>query len=198
MMWKLVLTVQEYSSFFQSVIVTGMIAINKGGPTWFLQQSTSSLGFMDELQGVQYLPESLFFFMESLQFSCSVVSNSLRPHGCTPGLPVHHQLLESTQTHVHWVGDASNHHILCRPLLLLPSIFPSIRVFSNKSVLCIRWPMRGWLVTNKENVNQDRNSSYKEQPVPIGRQAASKEEFPLPHPSFRLRSRSVQLWLTES
>ena len=34
----------------------------------------------------------------------------------------------------------SNHHILCRPLLLLPSIFPSIRVFSNESVLCIRWP----------------------------------------------------------
>ena len=34
----------------------------------------------------------------------------------------------------------SNHHILCRPLLLLPSIFPSIRVFSNESALCIRWP----------------------------------------------------------
>ena len=35
---------------------------------------------------------------------------------------------------------SSNHLILCRPLLLLPSIFPSIRVFSNESVLCIRWP----------------------------------------------------------
>ena len=34
----------------------------------------------------------------------------------------------------------SNHLILCHPLILLPSIFPSIRVFSNKSVLCIRWP----------------------------------------------------------
>ena len=34
----------------------------------------------------------------------------------------------------------SNHHILCHPLLLLPSIFPSIRVFSKESVLCIRWP----------------------------------------------------------
>ena len=54
----------------------------------------------------------------------------------TPGLPVHHQLPESTQTHVHWVGDA----ILCRPLLLLPSIFPRIRVFSNESALRIRWP----------------------------------------------------------
>ena len=37
----------------------------------------------------------------------------------------------------------SNHLILCRPLLLLPSIFPSIRVFSNESVLCIRWPKYG-------------------------------------------------------
>ena len=56
-----------------------------------------------------------------------------------PGLPVHHQLPEFTQTHVHWVWVPSNHLILCRPLLLLPSIFPSIRVFSNESVLHIRW-----------------------------------------------------------
>ena len=40
----------------------------------------------------------------------------------TPGLPVHHQLLEFTQTHVHRVGDATQHLILCRPLLLPPSI----------------------------------------------------------------------------
>ena len=40
----------------------------------------------------------------------------------TTGFPVHHQLLELTQTHVHRVGDATNHLILCRPLLLLPSI----------------------------------------------------------------------------
>ena len=45
--------------------------------------------------------------ISSVQFSRSVMSNSLRPHDCsTPGLPVHHQLLEFTQTHVHWVGDA--------------------------------------------------------------------------------------------
>ena len=53
----------------------------------------------------------------------------------TPGLPVHHQLPEFTQTVM-----SSNHLILCRPLLLLPSIFPTIRVFSNESVLHIRWP----------------------------------------------------------
>ena len=58
----------------------------------------------------------------------------------TPGLPVQHQLLEFTQTHVLQLVMPSNQLILCHPLLLLPSIFPSIRVFSNKSVLHIRWP----------------------------------------------------------
>ena len=56
-----------------------------------------------------------------------------------PSFPVHHQSLELTQAHVHWVSDASNQLILCHPLLLLPSIFPSIRVFSKESVFCIRW-----------------------------------------------------------
>ena len=58
----------------------------------------------------------------------------------TPGLPVHHQLQESTQNHVHRVSDAIQHSILCHLLLLLPSTFPSIKVFSNESVLHIRWP----------------------------------------------------------
>ena len=57
-----------------------------------------------------------------------------------PGVPVYHQLPESTQTHVHWVGDAIQpSHPLSSPLLL-PSIFPNIRVFSNESSLCRRWP----------------------------------------------------------
>ena len=60
---------------------------------------------------------------------------------CSPsGFPVHHHSPELPQTLVHWISDASNHLILCRPLLFLPSIFPSIRVFSNESVLHIRWP----------------------------------------------------------
>ena len=58
----------------------------------------------------------------------------------TPGLPVHHQLPESTQTHVHRVGVTIQPSHLCRPLLLLPSIFPSIRVFSNESALRVRLP----------------------------------------------------------
>ena len=56
-----------------------------------------------------------------------------------PCLPVHHQLSESTQTHIKSVMPSS-HLILCHPLLLLPSIFPSIWNFSNESVLHIRWP----------------------------------------------------------
>ena len=61
-------------------------------------------------------------------------------NGSMPGLPVHHQLPESTQTHVHWVSDAIQPSHLCCPFLLLSSTFPSIRVFSNESALCIRWP----------------------------------------------------------
>ena len=59
----------------------------------------------------------------------------------TSGFLVHHQILEFTQTHVHQVGDAIHpSHPLLSPSVLLPSIIPSIRVFSNESVLCIRWP----------------------------------------------------------
>ena len=58
----------------------------------------------------------------------------------TPGHPVHHQLLEFTQTHVHQVSDAIQpSHPLSSPLLL-PPILPSIRVFSNESTLRMRWP----------------------------------------------------------
>ena len=78
----------------------------------------------------------------SVQFS-SVSQSCLTlcdPMNCSmPGFPVHYQIPAFTQTHVESVMP-SNHPILCCPLLLLPSIFPSIRVFSNESVLLIRWP----------------------------------------------------------
>ena len=57
-----------------------------------------------------------------------------------PGLPVHHKLLEFFKLMSIESVMSSNHLILCCPLLLLPSIFPSIRVFSNESGLHIRWP----------------------------------------------------------
>ena len=65
--------------------------------------------------------------------SCLTLSNLM--NCSTPGLPVHHQLLESIESVM-----PSSHLILRRPLLLLPPIPPSIRVFSNESVLRMRWP----------------------------------------------------------
>ena len=87
----------------------------------------------------------LLIYLPSVQFSsvaqsCSTLCD---PMNCsTPGLPVHHQLPDFTQTHVHQVNDVmpSSQLSLCRPLLLLPSIPPSIRVFSNESALHMRWP----------------------------------------------------------
>ena len=78
----------------------------------------------------------------SVQFSsvqsCPTLCN---PMDCsTPGLPVHHQLPEPAQTHVHRVGDAIQPSHPLSSLLLLPSIFPSTRVFSSDSALRIRWP----------------------------------------------------------
>ena len=58
----------------------------------------------------------------------------------TPGFPIHHQLQELAQPLPIESVMPSNHLILCHPLVLLPSIFLSIRVFSNESVLRIRWP----------------------------------------------------------
>ena len=91
------------------------------------------------------MPEwaSLLNQFRSVQFS-SVAQSSPTLHDpmdcSTPGLPVHHHLPKFTQTHVHWVSDAIQPFHLLLSLLLPPSIFPSIRVFSNESVLHIRWP----------------------------------------------------------
>ena len=106
--------------------------------------------FSSELKGItlvvstfqgsmpHFLPvySPLVFFLQVLisQFSCSVVSDSCNPMDCsTPVLPVHHQLRDVAQAHVHRVSDTIQLSHPC-PLFLLPSIFPSIRVFSNVSV----------------------------------------------------------------
>ena len=82
------------------------------------------------------------YTFSSVQFSCSVMSDSLQPHGLqlarpaclspTPGVHPNPMSIEAVMPF--------NNLILCHPLLLLPSIFPSIRVFSNESALNIRWP----------------------------------------------------------
>ena len=74
----------------------------------------------------------------SVTQSCPTLWDSM--NYSMPGLPVHHQLLEFTQTHVHWVSNAIQaSHPLLAPSLST-SVFPSIRVFSNESALRIRWP----------------------------------------------------------
>ena len=76
--------------------------------------------------------------ISSVVQTCLTLCN---PMDCSmPGLPVHHKLPEFTQIMSIESVMPSNHLILCRPLLLLSLIFPTIRVFSNESVLHIRWP----------------------------------------------------------
>ena len=80
----------------------------------------------------------------NINYFCSVAKSCLTlcdPMDCSmPGFPVHHQLPEFTQTLVHWVGDAIQpSQPLRSPLLLMPSIFPSVRIFSNKQALHIKW-----------------------------------------------------------
>ena len=90
------------------------------------------------------MSSELGLFASSLCFCCSVTESCLTlcdPMDCsTPGLSVPHCLLEFSKFMSIELVMPSNHLILCHPLLLLPSIFPSIRVFSNESVLLIRWP----------------------------------------------------------
>ena len=78
--------------------------------------------------------------LSSVQFSHSVVCNSLQPHESQhASLPVTNSQSLLKLTSIEFVMP-SNHLILCRPLLLLPSILPSISVFPNESSLLIRWP----------------------------------------------------------
>ena len=89
----------------------------------------SSLSDLLHLASVQF---------SSVSQSCPTLCD---PMDCSmPGLFVHHQLLELLKLMSIKSVMSSNSLILCRPLFLLPSIFPSIRVFSNESIFCIRWP----------------------------------------------------------
>ena len=79
--------------------------------------------------------------LSSVQFSHSVVSNSLRPHGMQQARPpCPSPTPEFTQTRVHWVSDVIQPSHPLSSHFPLPSIGPSIRGFSNEAALCIRWP----------------------------------------------------------
>ena len=99
--------------------------------------------FMRWISSPVYSTLSLPFLLHNLQFS-SVTQSCLTlcdPMACsTSGLPVNQQLLEFSETHVHWVSNAFQPFDPLSPFLFPPSIFPSIRVFSIESVLCIKCP----------------------------------------------------------
>ena len=76
--------------------------------------------------------------ISSVAQSCPALCDPM--NRSTPGLPVHHHLSEFTQTRSIESVMPSSHPILYRPLFLLPPIPPSIRIFSNESTLCMRWP----------------------------------------------------------
>ena len=133
--------VQHSGSLLHESTLCGLAAVAQRvlGPTSSLTLRLPSL-----LQGWVGVHRHLPGPFSSVQFSsvaqscptlCDPMNRSM------PGLPVHHQLPEFTQTHVHRVNDAIQpSHSLSRPLLLLPPIPPSIRVFSNESTLRMRWP----------------------------------------------------------
>ena len=101
-------------------------------------------GFGGGINGMNVSLDCFPLVLSSVQFnqslSCIQLCDTI---DCsTPGLPVHCQLPELDMLKLMSIESVmpSNHLILCCPLLLLPSIFLSIRVFSNESVLSIRWP----------------------------------------------------------
>ena len=90
---------------------------------------------MDSVLGLNITIKPQF---SSVQFSCSAMLDSLRPHRLQHARPITNSQSLLKLMSIESVMP-SNHLILCR-LLFLPSIFPSIRVFSRESILCIRWP----------------------------------------------------------
>ena len=80
-------------------------------------------------------------YPSELLFHCSIIPTVCGSMECsTPGFPVLHHLQSLLRLMSIQSVMPSNHLIHCHPLLILPLIFPSIRVFSNESALCIRWP----------------------------------------------------------
>ena len=104
-------------------------------PIWFHSSFITDI--------THFLHEIASVLITSVQFSSIAQScpTLCSPMNCsTSCLPVHHQRPEFTQIHVHRVSDVIHHLILCRPLLFLAPIPPSIRVFCNESTLPTRWP----------------------------------------------------------
>ena len=105
----------------------------------FLKLQTMGLRLSNQQSwapGLKNCRKATLWSVRSVTQLCPILCNTINGQG----FPVHHQLLELAQTHVHRVSDAIQPSHPLSPLLLSPSIFPSIRVFSNESILHIRWP----------------------------------------------------------
>ena len=126
------------------------VAVHGVAKSWTCLSNLTELNWVNTrfLDTVQLFPYQLKFCVlfvfqskrtKSDQISRSVVSDSLRPYGLK-----HARLFTISQSLLKFMSVESvmpsNQLVLCHPLFLLPSIFPSIRVFSNESALCIRWP----------------------------------------------------------
>ena len=114
------------------------LIINKNSNCFFLELPVSGLV---SYAAVIINTHSSYYYSQNFQFSsvtqlCPTLCDPM--NRSTPGLPVHHQLLEFTQTHVHWVSDAISSSVI--PFSSCPQIPPSIRVFSNESTLLMSWP----------------------------------------------------------
>ena len=112
---------------------------------WSIEKNYSSWSMIFGFVGSEVLvvKKRLFPPWDASVWVCSATQSCLIlcvPMDCsTPGFPILHYLPEFAQTHFHWVSDAIKSSYPLSPFLL-PSVFPSIRVFSNESSLCIRWP----------------------------------------------------------
>ena len=135
-------TTEQMSTRMSTLLVRCIAAIS------FLVSSTYTFFpltlYMSHLSiffAISWLAFSFFFLILLLLFSCSVMSHLYHPMDCSmPGFPVLHYLCSLLKFMSIESVMLSNHLILCPPLLLLPSIFPSIRVVSIELALCIRWP----------------------------------------------------------
>ena len=106
-----------------------------------LQCVSESPGNLGRIQITRFHAPDIWFSRAGLMlFGHELCPTLWDPVDCSmPGFLVLHCLPEFVHIHVHWVSDLSNHLILCHTLLLLPSMFPSIRVFSSELALHIRW-----------------------------------------------------------
>ena len=110
--------------------------VNLGGTAGIEENIKINRFYQVNIQYLDLLCNIIFSSVSLVTQSCPILCDPM--DGNTPGFPVHHQLPELAHTHVHWVSDAIQPPHLSRPLLLLPSVFPSTRVFSSESVLHIR------------------------------------------------------------